>query len=92
MVLGEDAAHHTLAPEMLSYETHRSKNPELGSFLPNEAGDKREEALATACYISTAFNVSDTQDVCPRGETDSSGPAGQIRGEGNLVQNLKVCI
>lgn len=75
MVLGEDAAHGTLAPEMLSYETHRSKSPELGSFLPNEAGDKWEEALATACYISTAFNVSDTQVVCPREEMDSLGPA-----------------
>lgn len=92
MVLGEDAAPCTLAPEMLSYETHRSENPELGSFFPNEAGDKREEALATACYISTAFSVSDTQDVCPREEMDSSEPAGQIRGEGYLVQNLKVCI
>lgn len=92
MVFGEDTAHRTLAPEMLSYETHRSENPELGSLLPNEAGDKREEALATACYNSMAFNVSDTQDVCPREEMDSLGPAGQIRGEGNLVQNLKVCI
>lgn len=77
---------------MLSYETHPSENPEPGSLLPNEAGDKQEEALATACHLSTAFNVSDTQDVCPREEMDSSGPAGQIRGEGYLVQNLKVCI